>query len=162
MKLVQATPADLDTVMEIYAEGDEWLKTQGLLTGSRPSPEQVRVWVAAAIADGHVYLCQTEDGRSVGSFRLIWSDPEVWPNDEEEAGYVHGLIIRNEVRGQGVGAQMLAWAAELVHANERRFLRLDCDATNPRLCRYYEQQGFEPRGVVPQRYHVAARYEKAV
>jgi GNAT superfamily N-acetyltransferase len=126
-------------------------------------PEQViRDGVAATIADGRVYLCQTEAGRSVGAFRLAWSDPEVWPNDDGDAGYVHGLIIRNDVRGQGVGARMLAWAAELIRAKTRRWLRLDCDASNPKLCRYYEGQGFVPRGVLPQRYHLAARYEKSV
>jgi ribosomal protein S18 acetylase RimI-like enzyme len=160
MKLVQAAPADLDTVIEIYAEGDEWWQSMGFHDRPMPPQQVIRDGVAAGITDGRVYLCQTEARRSVGTFRLLWSDPDVWPDDDGEAGYVHGVIIRNDVRGQGVGVQMLEWAADLIRAKGRRFIRLDTDASNPKLCRYYERLGFESRGVVPQRYHMAARYEK--
>jgi hypothetical protein len=50
-------------------------------------------------------------------------------------------IVRN-VGGRRVGERMLEWAVELISARGRRLARLDAQASDARLCRYYEQLGF--------------------
>lgn len=160
--ITPAQPSDLETVLAIYDESAQWLAAQGLPAGFFPQPDWIRQGVAADIARGDVYLGRDADGRVRGTLRLLWEDPDAWPDDRDEAGYVHGLIIRNEARGRGVGAAMLAWAERTTRERGRRFLRLDCDATNSKLCAYYERLGFTSRGTLPQKHHLAARYEKAL
>jgi GNAT superfamily N-acetyltransferase len=160
LSIFPAQPSDLDTVLDLYDEGARWLAEQGLRAGPYPQPVWVRQGVAADIAAGCVYLAREPEGPVLGTVRLLWSDPDLWPPDKDEAGYVHGLIIRNEARGRGLGVALLAWAEQTVRARGRRYLRLDCDARNPKLCAYYERLGFKPAGVIPTARHMAARYEK--
>lgn len=47
--------------------------------------------------------------RIVGALRLIWSDPVVWPDSNEPAGNVHGLVIDREFSGTSLGERLLVW-----------------------------------------------------
>lgn len=44
----------------------------------------------------------------------------------------------------------------------RPFLRLDCEAGNGRLPRYYEAQGFTYQGTITDQDYMAALYEKPI
>jgi ribosomal protein S18 acetylase RimI-like enzyme len=59
-----------------------------------------------------------------------------WP------GYIHGLAILRKYAGQSLGREILNWAIDMVK-KEKSLVRLDCMAENPRLCRYYEELGFQ-------------------
>ena len=48
----------------------------------------------------------------------------------------------------GLGAVILAWAADAARQRGCEALRLDCVAFNPRLRAYYEAAGFVHRGDV--------------
>jgi ribosomal protein S18 acetylase RimI-like enzyme len=56
--------------------------------------------------------------------------------------YVCALAVRPEARGQGVGAQLLAAAADFARARGDTALRLDVVDTNPDAQRLYERLGF--------------------
>lgn len=157
--ITSATLDDLPTVIEIYDEAAYWLRERGLGGWPHPQPQWIIDTVRQDIEQGLVYLCRAQDGRAIGTLRLLWSDPEVWPEEAGDAGYVHGLAIRNDVRGQRVGERMLEWAKDSIRSRGRRYLRLDCDAGNVALRRYYETRGFTFRGKLAQERHVAARYE---
>jgi hypothetical protein len=43
-----------------------------------------------------------------------------------------------------VGERLLEWAVERIAARGRQFARLDGQASNAQLCRYYEMRGFRP------------------
>ena len=46
----------------------------------------------AAVAQGHVYVARTQrDGALIGTLRLTWMEPALWPHDPGGAGYVHGI-----------------------------------------------------------------------
>jgi ribosomal protein S18 acetylase RimI-like enzyme len=76
---------------------------------------------------------------------LLWSDPLVWRDVPEDAGYVHSLAIRRAYAGRGLGKTLLEWAERLATAG-KRYLRLDCGAENLPLRAYYERLGFQHRG----------------
>lgn len=85
------------------------------------------------------------DGMLVGSITLIWEDEHNWGKEglDGKAGYVHGLMVRGDYKGQGLGGQMIDWAVNEVGAKKRPFIRLDCHADNTDLCKYYEKLDFK-------------------
>jgi GNAT superfamily N-acetyltransferase len=81
---------------------------------------------------------------------------------EGESAFVHRMAVRREYAGGAVSTALLTWAVDRTRALGRRYLRLDCDASRPKLRLVYERFGFQyhsDRHVGP--YHVA-RYEYAV
>jgi len=98
-------------------------------------------WVLNHVSQKEVYVVEL-DGTPVGTFSLDLDDEKHWGIQEPVAGYVHGLCVRKGFNGLGLGGFMLDWCANTVSGINRRFVRLDCDAENTRLCAYYESLGF--------------------
>lgn len=105
-----------------------------------------------------VYVVE-QDGTSVGTFSLDFDDDSHWGPQEPIAGYVHGPCVRKGFNGRGLGSFMLDWCANKVSGMNRRFVRLDCDVQNAKLCAYYESLGFIRVGLKPDGY-VWSLYEK--
>jgi GNAT superfamily N-acetyltransferase len=123
---------------------------------ARPVPQGAR---HRLVRRGDFYLARL-DGEPVATLALQWSDPTFWGEQPDDAGYVHALAVRRAQAGRGLGARLLDWAEAEVVASGREFLRLDCLARDHGLRRYYEGQGFEPRGEVAVDDLVAMRFER--
>ncbi len=110
---------------------------------------------------GEVYVFRL-DGRPVGTLVLQWSDEETWGGVADAAGYVHGLAIRREWAGKGLGRALLKWAEDRTAAAGRDYLRLDCAAENRALNAYYARAGFGYRGRASVQGLEVCLYEKPV
>lgn len=138
--------------MAILEEASAWLHARGI-------DQWPRTFTPAALEQS---IARTEtwlalvDGTISGTATLTWSDP-LWDDLGGQAGYVHRLATRRTT--PGLGATVLAWAADVTRRFGRRSLRLDCVATNTALCAYYEQAGFERRGDKLSGDTVVSRFE---
>jgi RimJ/RimL family protein N-acetyltransferase len=111
---------------------------------------------------GGMYVIE-QDSVAVGMMSLSWQDEKRWGPQEPDAGYVHGISLRDDFHGIGLGSYALAWCADHVRDNDRNYLRLDCDVRNSKLCAYYESLGFlrvATRQLVAD--YIAAFYERLV
>lgn len=115
-------------------------------------------WVLNNVTQKDVYVVE-QDGDFVGTFSLDFGEDSHWGPQEPIAGYVHGLCVRNGFNGLGLGSVMLDWCANKVSSMNRRFVRLDCDVQNAKLCAYYESLGFIRVGLKSDGY-VWSLYEK--
>jgi protein-tyrosine phosphatase len=158
LTIAQARAENLDTSVAIEEDAVGWLRSRGIDPG--PPPRPLREIFADAIARGQMYLA-LRDGVPCGKLALTEED-ELWADLPGNALYVHGLMVRRAFAGQAVGRTLLAWAAERAASLGKPLLRLDCDATNPRLRAYYESAGFAHRGDMTLALRRAARYEKSV
>jgi ribosomal protein S18 acetylase RimI-like enzyme len=103
-------------------------------------------WVLNNVSQKEVYVAEL-GGTLVGTFSLDLDDETHWGPQEPIAGYVHGLCVRKDFNGRGLGSFMLDWCANKVSGLNRRFLRLDCASHNTKLCAYYESLGFVRGGL---------------
>ena len=155
----QAHLADLDTVVSMLEEAARWMIRQEI-EGWTPDGFS-RERIAVLIESGEIYLAVL-DGWFAGTFTLQWSDRETWGDVPDDAGYVHGLAIRREFAGKGLGREMLRRAEQMVSRSEREYLRLDCVADNMPLNEYYRRAGFAHRGRSVVRGLAVSLYEKRV
>jgi GNAT superfamily N-acetyltransferase len=136
-----AAPGQAGDVLSVLNEAADWLRARGISQWpERFDPS----WVDDAIHRGETWLVRV-DGMLSGTVTLDWSDP-VWSDAGGAAAYVHRLAVRRQAAG--LGAVILAWAADTARQRGCQALRLDCVAFNPRLRAYYEAAGFAHRGDV--------------
>ena len=145
LEIREARPADLNTVLSILEEAARWHVCRGIEGWSPGSFSRTRI--LARIERGEMCLAELE-GHPVGTFALQWSDEETWGRTPEDAGYVHGLAVRRDFAGRGLGRELLGRAESMAAESGKRYLRLDCVAENAALNAYYERAGFCYRGRV--------------
>ncbi|GGX96853.1 putative N-acetyltransferase YesJ [Litchfieldella qijiaojingensis] len=139
----QADEQDIPSVFSLLSKTIRWLESRGLKQWPRYSVE----WVAGEIQSGAVYVADCE-GTVVGMMRLFTSDPDVWPEGGQNAIYVHTLAVDHDMKGDSIGLRMLEWVEVQAREQGVKYLRLDCVAENEKLCRYYEDAGFDAVDVV--------------
>lgn len=140
VRITRAQQGDLDSVLEILDEASRWLSSKGLESQWRPNPA-FRQTIKDNIVRGEVYVVKGGEG-IVGTITLQWSDRKFWGDLPLEAGYIHKLAIKHAYSGQHLGLRMLQWAETKTRAEGKRYLRLDCLASNKTIREYYEKIGF--------------------
>jgi GNAT superfamily N-acetyltransferase len=140
-----ARPDDAEQVYRLLFEAAVWLETRGIEQW-KPGALPRRV-VADGIARGEIFVVRGPDALAA-TLHLQESDPATWGPDTGEALYLHRLCVARTHAGEGLGLRLLGWAAATARARGRRFLRLDCAASNDALRRYYARAGFAERGEV--------------
>ena len=158
IEIHQATVSEASAVSAVLCEAAAWLEQRKI-----PLWSQAQLQVAAIQADvaaGLYFIAVNEERYPVGAFKYQPEDPLIWPDAEPgEAAYLHRVVVRRAQAGGPLAAALLAWAADRAALEGRRFLRLDCESSRPKLRAVYERFGFahhSDRQVGP--YHVA-RYQ---
>ena len=128
-------------VLSVLDEAAAWLRARGI---SQWPARFEACWIESAIRRGETWLVRIND-KTAGTVTLDWADP-LWAGLDGQAAYVHRMAVRRWARGLGAG--ILAWAAETAGQHDRHTLRLDCVASNRPLRAYYEASGFVHRGDV--------------
>ena len=82
----------------------------------------------------------------MGVVRVSNDDVLYWGQMDDKAKYIHSLIIHEEFSGNNLGVKVVDRIKEEAILNNVKYLRLDCDCTNKKLCKYYVNQGFEKVG----------------
>jgi GNAT superfamily N-acetyltransferase len=121
-------------------------------------PEAIAVDVAA----GHYVLAIVET-EVVGTARVTREDAECWPEAVPGvAVYVHRVAVRRAWAGRGLPGIVLGWCATHAEQLGCSYLRLDCDASRPKLRALYEGLGFGFHSERRVGQHTVARYERDV
>ena len=140
VRIVPARQGDLDRVLEILEEASRWLSSKGLETQWLPGPA-FRQTIKDNIDRGEVYVVKDVKG-TVGTATLQWSDKKFWGDVPPDAGYIHKLAIARSHAGQRLALRLLRWAEAKARAEGKRYLRLDCLASNKTFLEYYEKTEF--------------------
>ncbi|MBW3538092.1 GNAT family N-acetyltransferase [Candidatus Parcubacteria bacterium] len=148
LELVLASELDLGVVQAILSESGRWMReARGVLD---QWPERFPDWlVLEAIRAREMFLVY-RDNECIGTVRIQESDEAVWGPDDRQALYVHSLAVRRSLKGQGLGQAILDEVQKEAARRSKRFLRLDCIATNESLRRFYERCGFVYRRNIMQ------------
>ena len=149
VRIRPGTAADAPLVLALFDEAVTWLVARG-----QPDQWGTVPWSQRPSAVGHVQrwsegpglrIAVNADGTPVGALALGAHPPHVQPIDEPER-YVEALVTSRRHAGRGIGAALVAAAADEAREGGATVLRVDCWAGAPPLVAWYERQGFERSG----------------
>ena len=126
-----------------------------------------KMWELESLADAQLaQRCQPHEvfigelaGEAVVAALLQDRDPDIWP-DDGTALIVHKLVVRRAHAGRGLANRMLNFAETHARSLGRPWLRLDTDATRPKLRSFYERAGFSHVGFKTLGHLQLALFEK--
>jgi GNAT superfamily N-acetyltransferase len=156
----QATQQDTLKVSEVLCEAARWLEQRGMAMWR--DDELVPSCISADVDAGLFFVAECND-ETVGVVKFQLEDREFWPDVLlSESAFVHRLAVKRSFAGGRISSALLNWAVERACSLHKAYLRLDCDASRPKLRAVYERFGFvhhSDRQVGP--YYVS-RYEYRV
>jgi GNAT superfamily N-acetyltransferase len=163
----RAEPAHLDAIIGLIDEAAEWLRTKDTDQWAQPWPSRTDRdgRVQLSLRQGKTWICWDETIPAATLTADLDDDP-YWASEQvrpsRRAIYVHRLVVARRYAGMHLGSSLLDWAGRtgwLAHG--ARSVRVSAWTSNRALHRYYEHQGFAPRGYhADDGYPSAARYEK--
>ncbi|WP_392531099.1 GNAT family N-acetyltransferase [Nostoc sp. C117] len=153
----QATIEDTLIVSDILLEAALWLQHRGvpLWRHSEVSPESV----SEDVANGLFFIAEWA-GEPAGTIKFQLEDLLFWPDiSQEDSAFLHRFAVRRRYSGGKVSSALLAWAVERAQTLGKLYLRLDCDASRPRLRAVYESFGFRHHSDRQVDAYFVSRYE---
>ena len=146
--LKQIEDDDMNTVLNLFKEADKKKKKKNIdhwQYWKNPPIEKVK-WVEEGILNKEFFFVNGPDGQRIGMVRILEEDLMYWGQNDDKSKYVHSLVVIEEFAGKGMGEMILLKIENEARKNGYKYLRLDSDSKNPKLCNYYEKQGFNKVG----------------
>ncbi|HXL74032.1 MAG TPA: GNAT family N-acetyltransferase [bacterium] len=123
-----------------------WLQAKGIKQWTDFLGEKGREILERRFHEGEVYKVLQGD-LLVGVFVVQWDDTFWHPmKNDQMACWIHTMGLDPSWMGRGIGCQILSFVESLAFQNRKKYVRLDCGADNPRLCGFYESNGFQKAG----------------
>jgi GNAT superfamily N-acetyltransferase len=151
LTLRRATESDREVIIRLIDEAADWLRTKKTDQWAEPWPseEDRRHRILRDLQAGKTWIAW-DGGSPVATFtadsRHSHQEDPVWPEEtrQDKAIYVCRLVVSRSHSGQGLGAELLDWAA--LNGRQTRgadWVRVDVWTTNEALHAYYRRQGFK-------------------
>ena len=124
-----------------------------------PPAEKVK-WVEDGIRNQEFFFINGSNGENIGMVRILKEDLLYWGAQDEKAKYIHSLVVKEAYNGKGVWTEVLLEIEKTARKEKCKYLRLDADSKNPKLCNYYEKIGFKKVGFKELPLSIYNLYEK--
>lgn len=152
---------EFETALELLKNAAIWLKNKNIDHWQYwINPSEIYVnWIKEGFELEQFYFILNDD-RTIGMFRLLWEDELFWGKKDNFAGYIHSFTIVRTYYRLGVGTKVLKMVENICRKKDKKYLRLDCGSNNKGLCKYYENYGFKPLGIIEAFDEKLQLYEK--
>lgn len=152
MLIRRTKETDINRMMEIVRQAQEYLKSQGVdqWQDGYPNPEAFRADIAKAMS----YVVE-EEGEVVATFAfIIEEDPTykqiyegTW-NGTEEYAVLHRVAVDNYKKGNGIGGKIVDYVVSECKKCNVNTIRIDTHRDNKSMQRMLLKNGFEQRGII--------------
>ena len=137
----QAVPSDAATVQDMLEEAARWVDALGVVMWDEDELDPGRM--VREIAAGQFFIAEI-DGDPAGAVRFQLEDQLFWPDlAGDDSAFIHRLVVRRRHKGHGVSTALMQWAVSRARSIGKSYLRLDTDASRPKLRQLYEAFGFQ-------------------
>ncbi len=139
MKITNSTIDDLQTIFALY---DAAIAHQKAVSDQHWLPFD-RQLVETEIAEGRQWKIVV-DGQIACVFLTAYADPAIWgERDADPSVYLHRIVTNPQFRGRNFVRKIVQWSIEHAKMLDKKFVRLDTWADNPRLKEHYLNCGFQ-------------------
>lgn len=139
---------DMNKVLNLFKAAAEKISKMGInhwQYWKNPPAEKVK-WVEDGIRSNEFFFVKNHQEQIIGMVRILEEDILYWGEKKDKARYIHSLVVMEQYSGEGIGKKIIKTIEEAARKDGYQYLRLDSDSKNPKLCHYYEKQGFEKVG----------------
>ena len=146
--LLNAKSNNLEIALELLKSTAETLAKKNISQWDywmNPPHEKI-IWLEKGFKRKEFYLIKTSIGELIGMVRIMNKDLIYWGEMNDKAIYVHSLIIKEEFKGHKIGQKVIDKIKGKAKKKDIGLMRLDCDNSNKKLCKYYENIGFQKVG----------------
>ncbi|HZM95755.1 MAG TPA: GNAT family N-acetyltransferase [Vicinamibacterales bacterium] len=153
----QAHASDAGIVQDMLEEAATWVDAMGVVMWEEGelAPGRVDNEIAAGL-----FFIADVDNDPAGVVRFQLEDRLFWPElTQDDSAFIHRLVVRRRYKGLGVSTALMEWAISRARTMGKRYLRLDTDASRPKLRRLYEGFGFELHSFRQVGAYYVARYQ---
>ncbi|MEG1894158.1 MAG: GNAT family N-acetyltransferase [Clostridia bacterium] len=152
MHFRSATPDDIDKIMRIITQGQEFIRSQGFIQWTNGYPEKELLMQDIAHGNAHVLM---QDGEMLSvAVVIIGDEPNYrhiydgeW-NSNDEYATIHRMAVSAEHRGSGVAMVMFTQITDMCVNAGIRNIRADTHENNVPMRGALERSGFICRGSV--------------
>lgn len=158
----RADPGDFMDILTLLQRISKWLEGKGVDQWKSFFEEKGKVTLECRFREGEVY--KILQGASLsGVFVIQWDDAFWHPMKKDGlACWIHTMGLDPALTGKGTGKKVLLFIEGIAVKAGKRYLRLDCNGENTRLCGFYESNGFKPAGTKPWENWMVRLYEKEI
>ncbi len=90
-----------------------------------------------------LFFVAEQDGMIAGVVKFQLEDQLFWPDaPPNKSAFVHRLAVKRQFAGGVISVALLQWSVERAQTLGKEYLRLDCEASRPKLRAVYERFGF--------------------
>ncbi|MGG8495484.1 GNAT family N-acetyltransferase [Tenacibaculum sp. TC6] len=150
MKIVfkQIEIKDKNEVLALFKETAEKINKMNINHWQywKNPPQEKITWVEEGILNHEFFFVENSHQENLGMVRILNEDLLYWGEQNEKAKYIHSLVVREAYNGKGIGTKILQEIENNAKNDNCKYLRLDADSKNPKLCSYYENLGFQKVG----------------
>lgn len=137
----QAHANDAAVIQDMLEEAAQWVDALGVVMWDEGELDRGRV--ERETAAGQFFVAEIE-GDPAGAVRFQLEDQLFWPDLEgDDSAFIHRLVVRRRYKGLGVSTALMEWAVSHARSLGKTYLRLDTDASRPKLRELYERFGFQ-------------------
>ena len=158
----QIENCDKSTVLNLFKKAAEKINKMNIdhwQYWKNPPIEKIK-WVEEGIQNNEFFFIELASREKLGMVRILNEDLLYWGKQDDKAKYIHSLVIKEKYNGQGIGAKIIQKIEHNAKVENCKYLRLDADSKNPKLCAYYERKGFKKVGTKELSLSVYNLYEK--
>lgn len=158
----KANIEEINLALSLLKQAAETLKEKGVNQwGFWINPNEDKInWVKEGFYNNEFFFAENSNSEIVGMFRLLEQDELYWGIQPIKANYIHSLVVDKKFAGKNIGKLMMSLIENLVINKGILNLRLDCNASNPVLCNYYEKLNLIKVGEKQMPHSLNNLYEK--
>lgn len=159
----QARSSDITIALQLLKTAAHRLQQQNVVQWKYwlDPPEERLQWLTQGFENSEFYFI-SNNSSIVAMYRLMDEDPKYWDKQSTTAYYIHSLVVHPDFKGHELGSQIINMIHKKAIVDYKKYLRLDCDATNQRLCNYYLDLGFRKVGMKQMELSNNALFERSV
>lgn len=159
MIIRQADRTDLAKIRDLWITASSDLQLRGYDQWQYPVRTDL---IREEIALGESWVIDGENDLIATVAIGTRADLTYWPEHQNDAVYVHRMIVHPSYRGQHIGSALLDFASSLAERQDLQFVRLDAWRTNTDLHRFYQSEGFKLVRIVTGHGPSGACFERPV
>ncbi|WP_028552398.1 GNAT family N-acetyltransferase [Paenibacillus sp. UNC451MF] len=132
---------ELEDFVSILREAALWIKIGGVEMWSEGQFTVENMLRKHSLQEMYMGYINQE---AAATMILQEEDTVLWPDlEKNDSLFLHKLAVRRKYAKQGLAEEMVNWAKTQAKSLGKAYVRLDCAADRPKLCHFYENQGFK-------------------